>query len=259
MGERRAGQQAGGRMTLSVSKLDKSFGGLHVTRSVSFDLGRGERVALIGPNGAGKTTLVNLISGTLKPSGGEVLLEGRRLTHLPQARRVGCGLARTFQITTLPAHMPVLNQIEMAIHARLGMAHRWWRPFSACREVRDEAWSILERLSLEPAAGRTPSGLAYGEQRLVEIALALALRPEVLMLDEPMAGVPRGEGRTVLRALEDLPGSLSILMIEHDMDLVFSFAQRIIVLAEGRIMAEGTPDEIRRHPEVRTAYLGAKA
>jgi len=139
------------------------------------------------------------------------------------------------------------------------MAHRWWRPFSACREVRDEAWSILERLSLEPAAGRTPSGLAYGEQRLVEIALALALRPEVLMLDEPMAGVPRGEGRTVLRALEDLPGSLSILMIEHDMDLVFSFAQRIIVLAEGRIMAEGTPDEIRRHPEVRTAYLGAKA
>ena len=246
-------------MTLSIRKLDKSFGGLHVTRAVSFDLARGERVALIGPNGAGKTTLVNLISGALKPSGGEVLLEGRRLTHLPQARRVGCGLARTFQITTLPARMPVLDQVEMAIHARQGMAHRWWRPASVYREVRDEAWAILERLSLEPAAGRTPGDLAYGEQRLVEIALALALRPSVLMLDDPMAGVPRGEGRTVLRALEELPGSLSILMIEHDMDLVFSFAQRIIVLAEGRIMAEGTPDEIRRHPQVRAAYLGAKA
>ncbi|OVZ54366.1 branched-chain amino acid ABC transporter ATP-binding protein [Pigmentiphaga sp. NML080357] len=246
-------------MTLSIRKLDKSFGGLHVTRSVSFELGRGERLALIGPNGAGKTTLVNLISGTLKPTGGDVYLDERRLTHLPQARRVRCGLARTFQITTLPPRMPVLNQIEMAIHARLGMEHRWWRPFSACREVRDEAWAVLERLGLEKAAGLAPSNLAYGEQRLVEIALALALRPEVLMLDEPMAGVPRGESRTVLRALEELPGSLSILMIEHDMDLVFSYAQRIIVLAEGRIMAEGTPEEIRRHPEVRTAYLGAKA
>lgn len=244
---------------LTVTQLDKSFGGLHVTRNVSFELPAGDRIALIGPNGAGKTTLVNLISGVLAPTGGDIFLDGQRVTNAPQARRVGNGLARTFQITTLPTQIPILRQVEMAIHQREGLAHRWWRSIDAYAEIRDEAWNILQDLGLAHAAAVTPAALAYGEQRLVEIALGLALRPMVLMLDEPMAGVPRGESQTVLKALEKLPAELAVLMIEHDMDLVFSFARRIIVLAAGSVMAEGTPDEIRRHPEVRKAYLGTKA
>lgn len=244
---------------LTVKQLNKSFGGLRVTRNVSLDLRAGDRIALIGPNGAGKTTLVNLISGVLAPTGGDIFLDGQRITDQPQAKRVRNGLARTFQITTLSAHIPILRQVEMAIHQREGVAHRWWRSIDSYDALRDEACAILQDLGLAHAAASTPAELAYGEQRLVEIALGLALRPKVLMLDEPMAGVPRGESQTVLKALEKLPKELAVLMIEHDMDLVFSFARRIIVLAEGGVMAEGTPDEIRRHPEVRKAYLGAKA
>jgi branched-chain amino acid transport system ATP-binding protein len=244
---------------LTVTQLDKSFGGLHVTRNVSFELPAGDRIALIGPNGAGKTTLVNLISGVLAPTGGDIFLDGQRITNAAQAARVRDGLARTFQITTLPTDIPILRQVEMAIHQRDGLAHRWWRSIDTYAAIRDEAWNILQDLGLAHAADITPAALAYGEQRLVEIALGLALRPKVLMLDEPMAGVPRGESQTVLKALEKLPAELAVLMIEHDMDLVFSFARRIIVLAAGSVMAEGTPDEIRRHPEVRKAYLGTKA
>ncbi|MET0509591.1 MAG: ATP-binding cassette domain-containing protein [Burkholderiaceae bacterium] len=241
---------------LDVRGLDKRFGGLHVTRSVSLALAPGDRVALIGPNGAGKTTLVNLVSGALRASAGTIRLGDRDLTPLGQAERVRAGLARTFQITTLAATLPVQHQVEMALHQRYGIAGRMWRSIDTLPAIRREALALLESLHLAPVATRPPTALAYGEQRLVELALALALAPRVLLLDEPMAGVPRSEGRTVLAALDRLPPALAVLIIEHDMDLVFRFARRIVVLSEGEVIADGPPEQIRRDPAVRAVYLG---
>jgi len=241
---------------LETRQLRKSFGGLQVTRDVNLRLQAGEKVGLIGPNGAGKTTLINLITGTLAPSAGSVHLAGEDVSALSQAQRVKRGLVRTFQITQLAPTLPVQLQVEMAIHEREGSIGRWWRPLAAYPQVQEEARSILRSLAMEALAPRSPVELAYGEQRLVEIALAMALRPRVLLLDEPMAGVPAGERQVVLEALAGLPADLAILMIEHDMDLVFNFADRMMVLAEGAVLAEGSPAEIRRHPAVRAAYLG---
>jgi branched-chain amino acid transport system ATP-binding protein len=241
---------------LRVEQLDKHFGGLHVTRSVSLALTAGDRLALIGPNGAGKTTLVNLVSGVLAPSAGRIWLAGRDVTRLGQAARVRAGLARTFQLTTLAPHLPVQRQVEMALFEREGLSGRAWRSIDAYPLLAAEAQALLQRLGLGALAGVATERLAYGEQRLVELALALALRPQVLMLDEPMAGVPQGEGHRLLAALDSLPPSLAVLIIEHDMDLVFRLASRIIVLAEGAVLAEGSPDHIRQHPQVRAAYLG---
>jgi branched-chain amino acid transport system ATP-binding protein len=244
---------------LDVRQLHKSFGGLQVTRNVSFTLNPGNRVGLIGPNGAGKTTLINLITGVLAPSQGSVWLKGEDVSNLPQPQRVQRGLARTFQITQLAPHLPIHRQVELAIHQRDGSVNRMFRALDGFQAVRDEASQILHTLRMEALATRCPVELAYGEQRLVEMALAMALKPQVLLLDEPMAGVPSGERQVVLDALETLPSDLAILMIEHDMDLVFNFADRMLVLAEGALLAEGTPKDIRRHPAVRTAYLGAEA
>jgi branched-chain amino acid transport system ATP-binding protein len=243
---------------LEIAGLHKSFGGLQVTRDVSLALRPGERVGLIGPNGAGKTTLVNLVTGTLAPSAGTVRLDGDDVTHMPQWQRVKRGLVRTFQITQLAATLPVRRQVELAIHERDGSVRHRWRSLDAYASVREEADRVLAALQLQPLADRRPIDLAYGQQRLVEIAIAMALQPKVLLLDEPMAGVPSGERQVVLRALDTLPPSLAILMIEHDMDLIFSFAHRILVLAEGAVLAQGTPAEIRRHPAVLSAYLGAE-
>ena len=245
-----------GHEALTVQGLDKRFGGLHFTLGVDVQLRAGERLALIGPNGAGKTTLVNLMSGVLKPSGGSILLAGVDVTQRSQAQRVRQGLSRTYQITTLAMRLTVLQQVEMALHQREGLASRLWRAADGYGALRDEAWELLDSLGLAAVALRTPAALAYGEQRLVEIALALALRPRVLLLDEPMAGVPQSEGATVLAALQRLPADLAVLLIEHDMDLVFRYAQRIVVLAEGAVLASGTPDEIRRDEQVRSVYLG---
>jgi branched-chain amino acid transport system ATP-binding protein len=244
---------------LDVRQLHKSFGGLQVTRDVSFTLHPGNRVGLIGPNGAGKTTLINLITGVLAPSQGSVWLKGENVSHLPQPQRVQRGLARTFQITQLAPHLPIHRQVELAIHQREGSVNRMFRALDGFQTVRDEAAQILRTLRMDALARRCPVELAYGEQRLVEMALAMALKPRVLLLDEPMAGVPSGERQVVLDALDTLPSDLAILMIEHDMDLVFNFADRMLVLAEGALLAEGTPQDIRRHPAVRTAYLGAEA
>lgn len=244
---------------LDVRQLHKSFGGLHVTRDVSFALHPCNRVGLIGPNGAGKTTLINLITGVLSPSHGSVWLNGEDVSHLAQPKRVQRGLARTFQITQLAPELPIHRQVELAVHQREGSVNRMFRALDSFGAVRDEAAQILHTLRLDGLANRCPVELAYGEQRLVEIALAMALKPEVLLLDEPMAGVPSGERQVVLDALDTLPSDLAILMIEHDMDLVFNFADRMLVLAEGALLAEGTPQEIRRHPAVRTAYLGGEA
>lgn len=244
---------------LEVRQLHKSFGGLNVTLDVSFALHPGNRVGLIGPNGAGKTTLINLITGVLSPSHGSVWLKGEDVSHLPQPQRVKLGLARTFQITQLAADLPIQRQVELAIHQREGTVNQMFRALDSFHAVRDEASQILQTLQLGSLARRSPLELAYGEQRLVEIALAMALKPIVLLLDEPMAGVPNGERQVVLDALDTLPSNLAILMIEHDMDLVFNFSDRMLVLAEGALLAEGKPEDIRRHPAVRIAYLGAEA
>ena len=239
-----------------VEALDKHFGGLHVTRSVSLSLQAGERVALIGPNGAGKTTLINLMSGVLQPSAGQIWLNGENVTGWNQARRVRAGLVRTFQITTLAPHLPVQRQVELALFEREGLTHRFWRSIDDYPALASEALQLLSMLGLSAHAAHATEQLAYGEQRLVEMALALALRPKVLLLDEPMAGVPQGEGARLLQALQSLPRDLSVLIIEHDMHLVFRMAQRIVVLAEGAVLASGTPDEIRANTQVRAVYLG---
>lgn len=242
---------------LEVRDLDKRFGGLHVTRGVSFQVAAGERLALIGPNGAGKTTLVNQVSGVLRPDAGEIWLQGNDVTGHSQAQRVRAGLARTFQITTLAPHFAVQRQVGLALFEREGLSGRAWRNIDAYPVLQAESLALLDRLGLRQHAAVATEDLAYGEQRLVEIALALALRPKVLLLDEPMAGIPKGDGARLLAALDSLPPELGVLIIEHDMDLVFRFASRILVLADGAVLADGTPDEIRRDPKVRAAYLGA--
>ena len=241
---------------LELRHVDKRYGGLHVTRDVSFRLSAGDRLALIGPNGAGKTTLVNQISGVVGSDRGEVWLRGENVTRLSQARRVRLGLARTFQITTLAPHLPVQRQIEMALFEREGRSGGLWRSVDGYPHLNAEARELLERFGLGAHAATPTQDLAYGEQRLIEMALALALRPQVLLLDEPMAGVPKGDGARLLAALDALPRDLGVLIIEHDMDLVFRLATRILVLCEGAVLADGTPDEIRRSPAVRAAYLG---
>ena len=241
---------------LDIRSLDKRFGGLHVTREVSFTLAAGERLALIGPNGAGKTTLVNQISGVLTPDAGGIWLQGENVTRKTQAQRVRAGLARTFQITTLAPHFPVQRQIELALFEREGLTARPWRSIDAYPALSAEAREMLQRFGLLAHAATPTQDLAYGEQRLIEMALAMALRPKVLLLDEPMAGVPKGDGSRLLAALDALPRELGVLLIEHDMDLVFRYATRILVLAEGAVLADGRPDEIRRDARVRAAYLG---
>jgi ABC-type branched-subunit amino acid transport system ATPase component len=241
---------------LETRNLDKRFDGLHVTRSVSLQLHAGERVALIGPNGAGKTTLVNLLSGVLPPSSGQIRLSDHDVTRMTQAARVRAGLARTFQITTLAPHLPVQRQVQLALFEREGLTGGAWRSVDRYPTLAEEARGLLEAFGLGAHVGLPTGRLAYGEQRLVEMVLAMALRPRVLLLDEPMAGVPRGDGARLLDALDRLPVDLTVLIIEHDMDLVFRFARRIVVLAEGAVLADGTPDQIRSDPVVRTVYLG---
>jgi branched-chain amino acid transport system ATP-binding protein len=243
---------------LEIRGLRKSFGGLHVTRDISFAIAPGERVGLIGPNGAGKSTLINLITGVLAPSAGSVHLGGEDITQASQSARVRRGLVRTFQITQLAAALTVRSQVELAIHEREGSVRNMWRPVGRYDAIRNEAQTILGRLHMLEYADQRPVDLAYGQQRLVEIAIAMALQPKVLLLDEPMAGVPSAERAVVLQALGTLPGSLGLLMIEHDMDLIFTFAHRILVLAEGAVLADGSPDQIRNHPAVLQAYLGTE-
>ena len=243
-------------LLLETRALDKHYGGLHVTRQVSLHLHAGDRLALIGPNGAGKTTLVNQISGTVVPTTGSVWLAGADVTRRSQAERVRAGLARTFQITTLAPHLPVQRQVELALFEREGLTGRCWRSIDGYPLLAAEAQALLRDLGLGEHAAWPTERLAYGEQRLVELALALALRPRVLLLDEPMAGVPQGEGRRLLAALDALPKDLAVLIIEHNMGLVFRCARRIVVLAEGAVIADGAPEAIRNDPLVRAAYLG---
>jgi branched-chain amino acid transport system ATP-binding protein len=243
---------------LEIRGLQKSFGGLAVTANVDLRLERGSRQALIGPNGAGKTTLINLISGALRPSAGSVHLDGRDVTDLPEHARARLGLARTFQINQLFRTLPVIDQVVLALGERRLSSWRCWRPLGADRELLDEAFELLEALRLVDQALAPISTLPYGRQRLVEIALALAARPKVLLLDEPAAGVPAAESHVILDAIEALPAGIAVLIVEHDMDLVFRFAKRITVMAGGSILAEGSPDAIAADERVRQVYLGRR-
>jgi len=242
---------------LETQGLTKNFGALEVARSIDFRLEAGARHALIGPNGAGKTTFVNLLTGVLQPSGGRVLLEGEDVTRLAQARRVKRGIARTFQINQLFRGLTVLENVCIAVAERLGAGGGMWRPAGRRTEVIEEATRLIRTLRLEADAGRRVGELPYGRQRLVEIAIALGLNPRVLLLDEPAAGIPSAESHILLEAIAGLPRGIAVLIIEHDMDLVFRFAQRITVMVSGAVFAEGTPAEIAANREVRAVYLGS--
>ncbi len=244
---------------LETRGLCKNFGALEVAREVGIRLDAGARHALIGPNGAGKTTLVNLLTGLLRPSGGHVLLRGEDVTGLTQAGRVKRGIARTFQINQLFRGLTVLENVYIAVAERMGVAKSMFRPAGRRRDVIDQALHLLETLKLADEAGRRVAELPYGRQRLVEIAIALGLEPRVLLLDEPAAGVPSAESHIILDAIAALADDIGVLIIEHDMDLVFRFAERITVMVGGAIFAEGTPAEIAANRDVRAVYLGSAA
>jgi branched-chain amino acid transport system ATP-binding protein len=243
---------------LETRALSKSFGALRVADDIDFRLEQGARHALIGPNGAGKTTFINLVTGRVLPGAGTVSLEGRDITRLSQNRRVKLGVVRTFQINTLFLGLSVLDNVALALAERDGIAWSLFRPVGHYRRVVEEGHHLLQTLGLDQHAAKLVRELSYGRQRLVEIALGLALRPRVLLLDEPAAGVPSGESAIVIDMLQRLPRDISILMIEHDMDLVFRFARRITVLNQGRVLAEGTPAEIAANDEVRAVYFGER-
>jgi ABC-type branched-subunit amino acid transport system ATPase component len=243
---------------LETRGLHKSFGALTVASAVEFRLESGTRHALIGPNGAGKTTFVNLVTGALRPSAGQICLEGVDITHLPQAARVKRGLVRTFQITALFRRLTVLENVTLAVCERQGIGGGLIRPAGYHRAAIEEAHALLERLGLEDDAWRPINTLAYGRQRLIEIAVSLALSPKVLLLDEPAAGVPSGASGTIVEVIESLPGEIALLIIEHDMDLVFRLAERITVLVQGKVLIEGPPEMIAADPEVRRVYLGER-
>jgi branched-chain amino acid transport system ATP-binding protein len=227
-----------------------------VAQDIDLRLPQGVRYALIGPNGAGKTTLINLITGMLRPDSGEIVLGEEDITSLKPEARVKRGLARTFQINTLFPQLTALESVALAVLEREGHSQTWWKPLSAYRSAIDEAHAILRSLNLEKASYRPTRELAYGQQRLLEIALALATRPRVLLLDEPAAGVPRDESAELFEAISGLSQDLTVLFIEHDMNVVFRFASRIIVMVGGRILVQGAAQEIGADPRVREVYLG---
>jgi ABC-type branched-subunit amino acid transport system ATPase component len=241
---------------LATEDLCKSFGALQVTIGVNFRMPRGCRHALIGPNGSGKTTLINLLGGALTPSSGKILLGGTDVTHFTADRRVSRGLTRTFQVNQLFPHLTPIEAVTMAVCQRRGIGGSLWRSLKGSHEAIDEAYAILEQMHLADDCDRPTAQLAYGRQRLLEIALALATKPTVLLLDEPAAGVPQQESGDIFSVISNLPDDIAVLFIEHDIDLVFRFAERITVLVAGKILCEGTPAEIAADPEVRRIYLG---
>jgi branched-chain amino acid transport system ATP-binding protein len=244
---------------LEARGLVKQFGALLVTDNVSFSIQPGARQALIGPNGAGKTTLINLLTGVIEPTEGQVLLEDRNVTALSSSRRVRLGLSRTFQINQLFPHLTPAESLGLAISERNGSGADFWRIAGGRPGIIAEIEDLLRRFGLEAEMDQPTRKLPYGKQRLLEIALALATRPRVLLLDEPAAGVPEEERQDILAALSALPSDVAILLIEHDMDLVFTFATRISVLVAGRLLTEGEPGEIAADERVRAVYLGEDA
>jgi branched-chain amino acid transport system ATP-binding protein len=242
---------------LETIGLARRFGALVATDNVSFRLERGARHALIGPNGAGKTTFINLLTGVVPPSGGRILMEGRDITHMRRDRRVRGGMVRTFQINQLFGQMTPAESLGLAISERRGRGRDWLRPAGSLPGIDDDILELATSFGLVDVLDELCCNLPYGKQRLLEIAIAIACGPRVLLLDEPAAGVPEAERHEILARIAALPSDVAILLIEHDMDLVFSFAQRISVLVGGALFAEGSVDEIARDQRVRDVYLGS--
>ncbi len=244
---------------LETRELSKNFGVLPVARDIHFALDRGARHALIGPNGAGKTSLINLITGVLAPSSGAVMLNGDDITHSSQAERVKLGVTRTFQINQLFRGLTVLENACLSVAERRGTARVSWRPLAAYPEIAEEALEVLATLELQSDALTPVRELPYGRQRLVEIAIAMASRPQVLLLDEPAAGVPSAERHIIVDVLDGLPADIAILIVEHAMDVVFRFAHEITVMVGGAILTSGPPAAIAADERVRAVYLGQAA
>jgi ABC-type branched-subunit amino acid transport system ATPase component len=243
-------------VVLETRGLDKHFGGIVAANEVSLKIEKGARHALIGPNGAGKTTVVNLLTGVLKPTAGQILLDGNDITRLESHERVRLGIARTFQINQLFGDLTPIETLGLAVSERLGLGSDWWRIVGSKSSVTDEIVELIECFRLGDVMRERTSILPYGKQRLLEIALAIACKPRVLLLDEPAAGVPEDERHEILATVEALPKDVTVLLIEHDMDIIFSFADRISVLVNGSLFVEGEPDEVARDPRVRAVYLG---
>jgi len=241
---------------LETIDLDKHFGGIIAANKVSLRVEKGARHALIGPNGAGKTTVINLLTGVLRPTSGRILLDGQNITPLEPHQRVRLGIARTFQINQLFADLTPIETLGLAVSQRLGSGSDWWRLVGTKSGVTDETVSLLERFGLADVMDERTAVLPYGKQRLLEIALAFACKPRVLLLDEPAAGVPEAERHEILATIEALPADVTVLLIEHDMDIVFTFADRISVLVNGELFVEGAPDDVARDPRVKAVYLG---
>jgi len=243
-------------LILRTVGLSKQWGAFKANTDISLAFEPGARHALIGPNGAGKTTFINLLTGALPPTGGHVWLGERDITQLAQHERVKLGMTRTFQINTLFAGMTVLESVALAICERRGLQKVWWKTVARHADVVEEAMALLATLKLTKEANSITRSMAYGKQRLVEIALALATRPTILLLDEPAAGIPQAESRELFEVIAGLPRDVTILFIEHDMGLVFRFAERITVLVGGKVLVEGTPAQIAADPRVKEVYLG---
>lgn len=241
---------------LETIGLEKRFDRLVVTRNLSLRIEAGARHALIGPNGAGKTTVINLLSGVLRPNSGHILLEGSDVTALPAHKRVQRGLSRTFQINQLYADLTPLETIGLAVSERMGHGGDWWRRMGTRADINEEIAENLARFHLLDVMNEPTGTLPYGKQRLLEIALAISTKPRVLLLDEPAAGVPESERHDILAVVAGLPRDVTVLLIEHDMDLVFSFADRISVLVAGALLFEGAPEQVARDPRVKSVYLG---
>jgi len=244
-------------IVLSAQGLVKLFGGITATNNVTLNLHKGARHALIGPNGAGKTTLINLLTGVLEPSAGKILLEGQDITQLAPHQRVKRGMVRTFQINQLFDSLTPLETLALTVSQQQGLGARWWQHLGGQRKgVSERCETLLEQFHLTEVMNQVTHELAYGKRRLLEIAIALACEPRVLLLDEPVAGVPAGEREELLQTVAALPADVSVLLIEHDMDLVFSFAKRMTVLVNGTVLTEGDPDTIANDPRVKEVYLG---
>jgi len=244
---------------LATDNLEKRFGGIVATNNVSMKIEKGARHALIGPNGAGKTTIINLLTGVLAPTAGKIFLDGNEITGVSAHARVRLGIARTFQINQLFADLSPLETLGLAVSERLGSGHDWWRIVGSKSQIVEEVIALLEQFHLADVMNERTAILPYGKQRLLEIAVAIACKPRVLLLDEPAAGVPEDERHDILSTVAALPADVTVLLIEHDMDLVFSFADRISVLVNGALFVEGKPEEVARDPRVKAVYLGEEA
>jgi branched-chain amino acid transport system ATP-binding protein len=249
-------QQTMTNVVLETHALQKRFGGLLATNDVSLKVEKGARHALIGPNGAGKTTLINLLTGVLAPTAGRIELDGQDITQLASHLRVRRGIVRTFQINQLFNELTPLQSLALTASRQLGISAQWWKPLGSDARVVEKCEALLKQFHLDDVMNQTVSQLAYGKRRLLEIATALACEPRVLLLDEPVAGVPEGEREEIFDTVNALPADVSVLLIEHDMDLVFNFARTVTVLVNGAVFAEGDVQSISTDPRVKAVYLG---